>query len=287
MTSLFLAFALGIGLVVGSFLNVVIHRGPVIWGLVDDPVGRGSLWGPRSECPACRAQIRSWHNIPVISYLWLGGACADCGVIISRRYPLVEITGALIAGAAALVFGMTPMAALAAVFGWGLVALAVIDYETGYLPDAITLPLIITGLSASAVPGWVSPADALIGAVAGYAVFWSVGTIFRAVRGIDGLGLGDAKLLAAIGAWTGWAGLAPVVLAASGLALSAIAVMHLSGRQVGAETEIRFGPALAFAGFVVFLAAVGPDSRWSCRFGAVMVKSSRAWVAGKTINRAA
>ncbi|MHA7871672.1 MAG: prepilin peptidase [Hyphococcus sp.] len=237
-----------LGLLAGSFLNVVIHRGPAMWKLVEDDSRRGDLARPRSYCPACGAQLRAYHLIPLISYIALGGRCASCKAAIPARYPIVEALAAAAGAAAVLIGGAPAPSAAAALYLWMLLALAAIDWETGYLPDALTLPLIVLGLAVNSAAMFAPLPDALVGAVAGFAVFWAVGAGFQSLRGIEGLGLGDAKLLAALGAWLGWQALAPVVLIASLVALAGVGVAVLRGGKVMRETALPFGPALAAAG---------------------------------------
>ena len=208
------------GILIGSFLNVVIYRGPALWGLIDTDFPRGSLAAPRSYCPACRTPIARWALIPVFGYLVLGGKCSSCGARISLQYPLVEIAGGLAAALSVLAFGMSWAALAGAIFLWSLIALAVIDFKTGYLPDALTLPLILLGLALSFTGWFASPIEAITGAVIGYGAFALIGVVFRHLRQIDGLGLGDAKLLAAIGAWAGAFALPLTIFAASLIALS-------------------------------------------------------------------
>ncbi len=234
------------GLTVGSFLNVVIHRGPAMWGLVDEPP-RGDLVAPRSYCPACKVPLTVANLIPLVSFFAQRGRCARCQAPISVRYPVVEALGAASAVLSVLIFGWTLAALAAAIFALALIALAFIDFETGYLPDAITFPLIGAGLAANAAALFTPFRDALIGAVAGYLVFWSVSAVYARLRKRDGLGLGDAKLLSAIGAWTGWFYLPQVILIA---ALGTLAVIVVR-RGVKADDEIPFGPGLCAAGFVV------------------------------------
>ena len=244
----FSATAFALGLIAGSFLNVVIHRGPAIWKLVDDPARRGSLAFPRSYCPACGAPIGALNLIPVVSYFMLKGKCAACGASIPARYPVVELLAAGAGLAAYGLFGPTLTAVFAAAFFWVLIALSVIDLETGYLPDALTLPLAAAGLAVNGAGAFVSFPDAAIGAAAGYGAFRLIGEAFFRLRGIEGLGQGDAKLLAAIGAWLGWQALAPIILAASLLGLAGALALRLAGRDVSGQTAIPFGPALALAG---------------------------------------
>lgn len=246
-------FSATIGLVVGSFLNVLIYRGPSIWQLVDGE-SRGSLWGPRSQCPHCKKQIKSWHNIPFFSYIFLKGQCAMCKTGISLRYPIVELLGGVAAIVSVALFGWTVLALAAAIFMWTLIALGFIDYETGYLPNALTFPLIAMGLGINSISGFIPWQEALIGALIGYGSFWLIAFYYERIRGREGLGLGDAKLLAGLGAWSGWTALAPIVLISSLTALILVGVTSLSGKSVKADTLIRFGPALAAAGIIVFVA---------------------------------
>lgn len=232
------------GLTAGSFLNLVIHRGPVMWKLVDAPA-RGDLIRPRSYCPKCRTPLRFPNLLPIASYVLQKGRCAACGASISARYPVVEA----MAGASTLLsvsaFGLSLAALAATVFALALIALAFIDAETGFLPDAITLPLLSAGLAANAVSLFARPLDALIGAVAGFFAFWAIGLAYRRLRRRDGLGLGDAKLLAAIGAWTGWVYLPLVIFTAAVMTL----VVAVARRTTKKTDEIPFGPGLCAAGF--------------------------------------
>lgn len=241
------------GAVLGSFLNVVIHRGPVMWKLVDAP-DRGNLVAPRSSCPHCGKRIKNVHLVPLVGYLLLRGRCADCGEPIAMRYPLVELLGAAAALVALSVFGLTAAAAFAFVFFLFLIALGVIDHETGYLPDALTLPLIVIGLAVSGCSLFAPLAASALGAVIGYGAFRLVDLAFQRVRGMEGLGQGDAKLLAAIGAWLGWAALPPAVFLAALLALAGVAAAALTGAKIGRETPVPFGPALAAAGALAMIA---------------------------------
>lgn len=244
------AFALG--LLIGSFLNVVIYRGPHLWGLVDgDP--RGGLAAPRSYCPACKTPIPWTGLAPIVSYIAQSGRCRSCGARIALRYPIVEALGGGVAVASVAAFGVTGGGLGAAVFGWALLALAVIDLETGYLPDAITLPLIAGGLLAGAFNLIVPAIDSLIGAAAGYLTFRAIGIAYRKMRGRDGLGQGDAKLLAAIGAWGGWMILPAVVFAAALITLAAIGVGAMRGKAAPLDQPIAFGPGLCAAAFLVLV----------------------------------
>lgn len=261
MTWIIFATAFLFGLLVGSFLNVVIYRGPALWGLGDsESKSRGDFIAPRSYCPSCGKQIRAVDLVPVASYVLLRGKCRACKAHIPLRYPIVELLGGAAALLSVAVYGPTIEAGLAAFFLFTLIALAFIDHETGYLPDALTLPLAAAGLAANITGRFASIGAALIGAAAGFVAFWALAAAYRALRGREGLGGGDAKLLAALGAWGGWTMLAPTVFAASVLALAAVAVGALMGRRIDRTTPVRFGPALCAAGAAVFLVMkLSPD----------------------------
>ena len=256
-----------LGLCIGSFLNVVIHRLPVMlertWkresaellGQPDnaDVADTLTLSHPRSRCPACQHAI-AWHqNIPVASYLALQGRCASCRAPISRRYPLIELLTASLFGLIGWHFGPHPVALLWCAFAATLVALGGIDWDTTLLPDTLTLPLLWAGLVASALGWTVGLADALWGAVGGYLSLWSVYWLFKLATGKEGMGYGDFKLLAALGAWLGVKMLLPVILAASIIG----AVVGITMKFSAALREGRyvpFGPFLAGAALVVLLA---------------------------------
>lgn len=241
-----------IGLMLGSFLNVVIFRGPALWGFIDEPVARGSLAHPRSYCPHCRAPIKRIHLLPLAGYLITRGQCAACAQPISARYPLVEILGCLIALAAIARFGFGTEALLAAAFGWTMIALAFIDGETGYLPDILTLPLLGMGIACNTVDLFVPFPQSVLGAALGYGVFVMIEISYRQIRGRDGLGRGDAKILGAIGAWSGWPALpAAVFLGAVATLLWALMIKVRQGQHVTADYAVPFGPGLAAAGIVV------------------------------------
>ncbi|MCX8004558.1 MAG: A24 family peptidase [Burkholderiaceae bacterium] len=263
--TVFLICAAACGLAIGSFLNVVIHRLPRMmeaeWraqcaeleGRADAPTGPTfNLWTPRSHCPACRTPLRIRDNIPLLSYLWLRGRCANCGARISPRYPLVEALTAALSALVAWRLGFGPAAALALVFTWTLIAASFIDADTTLLPDDLTLPLLWLGLLAN-VWGLFAPlADAVLGAAAGYLVLWGIYWLFKLATGKEGMGYGDFKLLAALGAWMGWKMLLPIILLASLVgAVVGIALIALARR--GREVPIPFGPYLAAAGFIALL----------------------------------
>ena len=264
------------GLLVGSFLNVVIYRMPImldregrsqaaeILGTADSAqttvvVERFNLVTPRSACPACKAPIKAWQNIPVISWLVLRGKCAACRAPISARYPLVELATGLMSAAVAWHFGFGSTAACALIVTWALIALTGIDLDHQLLPDGITLPLLWAGLLAAVVVGPVrgsalpvSPRDAIIGAAAAYVSLWLVYHAFRLVTGKEGMGYGDFKLYAALGAWLGWKLLPLVILlsAATG-AIIGIGLILFRGRN--RSTPMPFGPYLAAAGWLAML----------------------------------
>jgi leader peptidase (prepilin peptidase) / N-methyltransferase len=254
-----------LGLCIGSFLNVVIHRLPLMlesgWRresaeLLDvkfDEAAALTLSKPRSRCPSCGHSITWNENIPVLSYLRLRGRCAACKTPISPRYPLIEIFTGVLFAAAGWRFGAAPTVLLWCGFCATLVALAGIDWDTTLLPDNMTLPLLWAGLVASAL-GWTIPlTDSLWGAVAGYLSLWSVYWLFKLATGKEGMGFGDFKLLAALGAWLGVKMVLPILLAASIIgAIVGIAMKVASTLREG--RYVPFGPFLAGAGLVVMFA---------------------------------
>src|SRR5580700_9586379 len=270
-----------LGLVIGSFLNVVIYRLPIMlerdWRAqaaellpsvgsagttapADQAVPeRFSLSTPRSACPACKAPIRAWQNIPVVSWLLLRGRCASCQTKISMRYPLVELATGLLSAWVAWHFGFGAPAACGLLVTWSLIALTGIDVDHQLLPDGITLPLLWAGLVAAVMVGPiagspipVSARDAIIGAASGYVSLWLVFHAFRMITGKEGMGFGDFKLFAAMGAWLGWKLLPLIILlsAASG-AVIGILMIVLRGRDRSAP--IPFGPYLAAAGWLAMM----------------------------------
>jgi leader peptidase (prepilin peptidase)/N-methyltransferase len=270
-TPIFIGVVFLFGLLVGSFLNVVIHRVPVMleraWRrecfALDNkeppPEAPYDLVRPRSACPKCKAPITALQNIPVISWLALKGRCAGCGTPISIRYPLVELFTALLSALVAWKFGYGWTTAAALVLTWFLVALACIDIDTQLLPDNLTLPLLWLGLLAAlllpAVAGARLPVDlrsAVIGAILGYVSLWAVYHLFRLLTGKEGMGYGDFKLLAALGAWLGWQMLLPIVIGAAGVgALVGIGTIVLRRRDAG--IPMAFGPYLAAAGWLMLM----------------------------------
>jgi leader peptidase (prepilin peptidase)/N-methyltransferase len=211
---------------------------------------RFDLIAPRSRCPSCETPIRAWQNIPVISWLWLRGRCAACGTPISARYPFVEVLTALCTIVIVAVFGYTWTALAALGLTWALIAAAFIDYDTTLLPDGITLPLLWSGLLINIGGTFTDLASAVIGAAVGYLLLWSVYWAFKLVTGKEGMGYGDFKLLAALGAWLGWQTLPVLIL------VSSLAGVVIGGGALLIQRERRpipFGPFLAIAGFVTLL----------------------------------
>lgn len=255
--------ALVIGLCVGSFLNVVIHRLPRMmereWraqcaelaGEAAPAEARYDLVVPPSTCPACNHRIRAWENIPVLSWLALRGKCSACRTRISVQYPIVELLAGAGAAYAAWRFGPTLAAVAAALFAWFTIALAFIDQQTGYLPDDLTLPLVWIGLLANLLGAFVPLREAVIGAAAAYLFLWTVNAGFKALRGMDGMGYGDFKLYAAVGAFLGWKLLPLVILLSSvvGLVFGSLQ-MFAARRGWDWKFKFHFGPYLAFAGIV-------------------------------------
>ena len=251
-----------LGLLVGSFLNVVIYRLPVMmenrWR-ADCREARGdatetstekfNLMTPASTCPHCGHRIRPWENIPVISYLLLRGKCIDCKTRISLQYPLVELATALLSAAVAwqLGFGWQTLAALA--FTWTLIALTVIDFNTQLLPDSLTLPLLWLGLAANSFGVFTDPVSAIWGAMAGYLSLWLVYHLFKLATGKEGMGYGDFKLLAAIGAWCGWQ-ILPLTIILSSVIGAVVGILLIVLRRQERGVPIPFGPFLAGAGWI-------------------------------------
>ena len=256
-----LALAVVVGLCVGSFLNVVIHRLPRMlergWreqcaelaGQAPEPGPAYNLVVPRSACPSCGHRIGAHENVPLVSWLALRGKCSACKASIPVRYPLVELAGGLLAAYAVWRFGLTWKGGAACVLLWMLTALTVIDFDTQLLPDDLTLPLLWAGLVANLFELFVPLRTAVIGAVAGYLALWLVYWIFKLVRGKEGMGYGDFKLLAALGAWLGWAMLPLIVLLASVVgAVIGLALIVFKGRDH--NVPLAFGPYLAIAGAI-------------------------------------
>ena len=257
----FIALSVLLGLLVGSFLNVVIYRLPKImereWRAQcaelntqpEEKSPRYNLVVPRSSCPHCGHMISSLENIPIISYLLLRGKCKGCGAPISARYPIVELASGLLSGFAAWHFGFGMAAFGALLFVWALLALTFIDFDTQLLPDNITLPLLWTGLLLNLSHTYTDLHTAVIGAVAGYLALWSVYWLFKLATGKEGMGYGDFKLLAAIGAWMGWQML-PLVILTSSLVGAVVGITLIIAARHGRNVPIPFGPYLAGGGLI-------------------------------------
>jgi leader peptidase (prepilin peptidase)/N-methyltransferase len=281
---LFVGAVFVLGLIIGSFLNVVIHRLPIMMNRewrkqcaelaaedaertgkastatpvsAEDP--RFNLLVPRSCCPACKAPIRAWQNIPLLSYLILRGKCAACGARISLRYPIVELLTGVLSAAVAWRYGVGIETLAALLATWSLIALAGIDIDHKYLPDSITLPLLWLGLLASVVlaaePHRAFPVDmrsSIIGAVVGYLSLWTVYHLFKLLTGKEGMGYGDFKLFAAFGALFGAGMLLPIIILAAGTG-AIVGIVLIAMRRQGRDTQIPFGPYLASAGWIALM----------------------------------
>jgi leader peptidase (prepilin peptidase)/N-methyltransferase len=253
------------GLLVGSFLNVVIWRLPKmlerdwreqahdILGLPGEaPLPTYNLLLPHSQCPHCEHRIRVWENIPLLSYVFLRGRCSACAAAISPRYPLTELACGLLSAFVAWHFGFGWPACLVLVMSWGLLAMSLIDAEHQILPDVLVLPLMWLGLVVNSFGLFVSLHEALWGAIAGYSVLWSVYWLFKLITGKDGMGHGDFKLLAMLGAWGGWQ-ILPLTILLSSLVGAIIGLLTLRLRNAKTSTPIPFGPYLAIAGWIALL----------------------------------
>lgn len=270
---LFIGLAFVFALLVGSFLNVVIYRLPVMmerdWRAQCDeisaspagelPQGRFDLMVPRSRCPSCSQQITAMQNIPVISYLLLGGKCGNCKAPISQRYPAVELLTAVLTGIVAWRFGFGWEAAAAIALTWTLIAISVIDIDHQIIPDSISLPLIWSGLFlslfhplAGAEILFVDAKTAIVGGLAGYLSLWSIYHLFRLLTGKEGMGYGDFKLLAALGAWLGWQML-PLIILLSAIVGAVTGILMIVTKRHERSVPIPFGPYLAAAGWVAML----------------------------------
>lgn len=266
----FIGTAAVFGLVVGSFLNVVIHRLPKMmeadWRAQcleflhpeqvagQSPAGqqRYNLVVPRSACPSCGHKITAIENIPVLSYLALRGKCSKCRAPIGSRYPLVELLTGVLTGFVAWHFGVTWQAFFAIIYLWALITLTFIDADTTLLPDDITLPLLWLGLLINVAGTFTTLQSAVVGAVAGYLALWSVYWAFKLITGKEGMGYGDFKLLAALGAWLGWQMLPLVILLSAMVGtIVGVAGIVLQGREKGAK--LPFGPYLAAAGLIAII----------------------------------
>lgn len=265
-TPLFLTVIFIFSLLVGSFLNVVIYRLPIMmersWKMEyqsyfcpdngETDTAPFNLVKPDSTCPHCKHKIRAWENIPLISYALLGGKCAGCQAPISIRYPLVELFTALVCTFTAWHFGATEQGLWAVLIVFVLVALLFIDLDKMLLPDQLTLPLMWLGLVLSTMNVFVGTTDAIIGAAAGYLSLWSVYWLFKLLTGKEGMGYGDFKLLAALGAFTGWQGL-PIIILLSSVVGAIVGIVIMLAQRSGKSLAIPFGPYLAVAGYLTLL----------------------------------
>ena len=259
--SAFIGACLILGLMVGSFLNVVIHRLPRMLELGwqqqcaelrgEEPVTTPTynLIVPRSACPHCNHAISAWENLPVISYLLLRGKCKGCGATISMRYPAIEAISGILCGFAAWHFGFGLAAGGALLLIWALLALTTIDFDTQLLPDDITLPLLWTGLLFNLSGAFTDLHSAVLGAIFGYLALWSVYWLFKLATGKEGMGYGDFKLLAALGAWLGWQML-PLIILLSSLVGAMVGIALIVTARHGRNIPIPFGPYLAGGGLI-------------------------------------
>lgn len=263
---LFYFFIALLGLCIGSFLNVVIYRLPIIlhknWSkechdylklnVKEVQINRFNLAFPPSHCPGCKQRISLWHNIPLFSYIFLKGRCFFCANKIALRYPLIEFLTALLSVMVAIHFGVTLITLFSLVFVWCLIPLAFIDLDTQLLPDIITLPLLWFGLLIN-IPGYFCPlSSAVIGAIIAYAFLWLIIKLFYLITGKIGMGEGDFKLFAAFGAWFGWQ-LLPLILLISSLFGSIVGIIYLRVTNAQKDTPLPFGPYLCAAGFITLL----------------------------------
>lgn len=263
---LLLTFLLMFGLVVGSFLNVVIYRLPLMmesrWrndccelleiegeAASDTPL---TLATPNSHCPNCKQPIKPWQNVPIVSYLLLRGKCGNCGIGISRRYPAIEFITGIMTLALGWYFDASLALVGAALLTWSLVALTMIDVDHQLLPDDITLPLMWLGLLLNLLGTYVSIQDAVMGAMLGYLSLWSVYWLFKLATGKEGMGYGDFKLLAALGAWLGWQAI-PMIILLSSVVGAVVGLALMVATRRGKDVPIPFGPYLAMAGWITLL----------------------------------
>ena len=269
----FILAAFIFALLIGSFLNVVIHRVPIMmeksWReqcselaetpAGDLPEGRFDILSPRSRCPSCGHNITATQNIPILSYVMLGGKCAGCGAKISVRYPVIELLTGLLTGVVAWHFGFGWEALAAIGMTWMLIAISLIDIDHQYIYDSMVLPLLWAGLALSLwnpMPGaetlFIEPKAAIVGALAGYLSLWSVYHLFRILTGKEGMGYGDFKLLAALGAWLGWKML-PLIILMSAVVGAVTGILMIAAKRHERSVPIPFGPYLAASGWIAML----------------------------------
>lgn len=271
---IFYIFIFVIGLIVGSFLNVVIYRLPVMlkneWRQqchefleIKDDINESKLTlsSPASTCPQCQHKIRFWENIPVISYILLRGKCSSCGTGISIQYPSIEIITALLSIIIAMHFGVSWQTGAALLLTWSLISLTMIDFHTQLLPDNITLPLIWIGIVINMSGLFTDLQSSVIGAIAGYLILWIVYHTFRILTGKEGMGYGDFKLLAVLGAWMGWQFL-PQIIILSSLVGAIIGITMMIAFKHDKNVPIPFGPYLAIAGWIALVWGEKINNTW-------------------------
>lgn len=263
-TGMFYTFIILLGLSVGSFLNVVIFRLPLMlendWKcqcrelleLEAQAEPAVSLSKPASTCPKCQHKIRAWENIPVISYLFLKGKCSQCHTAISFQYPFIELLTGALSLIVAIKFGVSWQTLFALILTWSLIAMSVIDLHKLILPDNITLPILWLGLLISLFGIFVDPARSIIGAITGYLILWTVFQLFKLITGKEGMGYGDFKLLALFGAWLGWE-LLPLTIILSSASGAIIGIAMIAFKNQKRNTPIPFGPYLAIAGWICLI----------------------------------
>lgn len=262
----YLSFIFILGLLVGSFLNVVIFRLPIMmekdWKEqccelleIDNKDKNNTAFNlifPRSKCPDCGHQIKSIENIPIISYLFLRGKCSNCKNKISLRYPLIELTSAITVSIVAFYFGVTLQTVFAIILTWSLIALSMIDFDHQLLPDDITLPFLWLGIVLNIFNIYTDLQSSVLGAIFGYGILWLVYITFKIVTGKEGMGHGDFKLLAMLGAWFGWQSL-PLIIILSSVVGATVGILLIVFKSHNRTSAIPFGPYLAIAGWISML----------------------------------
>ena len=264
-----------LGLLIGSFLNVIVYRLPIVmerdWKqqcydyleienaephthLTSEKFEVFNLWKPDSHCLECNHEIRVWENIPVLSFVLLGGKCSKCKMSISVRYPSVEVVTGILSGLVAYTFGATWLTLAVLILTWSLVVLTLIDFDHQLLPDVITLPLLWLGLLVNTLDfGFgVSLEEAVIGAIAGYSILWAFYWVFKLAAGKEGMGYGDFKLLSALGAWMGWKSLL-LIIGLSSIVCAILGLIMILAKRSDKSMPIPFGPFLAGAGFIMLI----------------------------------
>lgn len=264
-----------LGLLIGSFLNVIVYRLPIVmerdWKqqcydylgienaephthLTSEKFEVFNLWKPDSHCLECNHEIRVWENIPVLSFVLLGGKCSKCKMSISVRHPSVEVVTGILSGLVAYTFGATWLTLAVLILTWSLVVLTLIDFEHQLLPDVITLPLLWLGLLVNTLDfGFgVSLEEAVIGAIAGYSILWAIYWVFKLSTGKEGMGYGDFKLLSALGAWMGWKSLL-LIIGLSSIVCAILGLIMILAKRSDKSMPIPFGPFLAGAGFIMLI----------------------------------